>query len=291
MDAPNEETVVQPSNVPPSADPPASPSVVDPNETPEAKEARERDDKGRFRNPLQPRIDELTRDKHEARREADFWRQRAEALANPPQEPPAPAAKPTPDQFDSYDAFVEALTDWKADQKIDAKLAERDKTTAEKQTVEKRATNWQEREANIRKAVPDYDSVMQASSVPVSQAVTAELLDSERGPEIALHLAKNPDVAHKLNGLDEKALAREMGKLEATLPAVSATPPAEETQTDPLVPAADAPPATPPKKTTAAPPPTKPTGQGRATTTPLEKMGMDDYVKTRREQGAKWARR
>src|SRR5262245_50189764 len=42
-----------------------------------------RDDKGRFRNPVQPRIDELTRKGREAERERDYWRTRAEAAEKP----------------------------------------------------------------------------------------------------------------------------------------------------------------------------------------------------------------
>jgi hypothetical protein len=266
--------------------------VTDPapaNETAEQKASR--DEQGRFRNPVQPRIDELTRATHEAKREAEYWRARAEALATPPAPPPEPVAKPTPEQFDDYGAYVEALTDWKADQKIEAKLSERDAKAAEKQQFTQRATNWAERVAQVRQAVPDYDQVMSTSTVPVTKVVEAALLDSERGPEIALHLARNLDVADRLNRMTEIQVAREIGRLEGTLPAVSAPNPSPDPDAATDTPAPVTPPAAPTVRTTAAPAPVKPTGSGRSTETSLAKMPMDEYVKTRQKQGASWARR
>lgn len=290
MDATTEETV-QPNATPPAdtSAPPAS-TAADGSATLPANVEQGPD--GKFRNPVQPRIDELTRKAHEATRNAEYWQRRAQSLENPPALPPAPAPKPTADQFDDYGAFVEALTDWKADQKIKASDEQRDTRTAEQKREESRKTNWQQREAAVRAAVPDYDTVMAgADSVPVTKAVEQELLDSERGPELALHLAKNPDVAEKLNGLSDRALAKEIGRLEASLPAVSAPTPTPNADDPPADPPAAAAPTAPAARTTTAPPPAKPTGAARSTATPLAKLPMDDYVAQRKAQGASWARR
>lgn len=243
----------------------------------------DRDDKGRFKNPVQPRIDELTRKVRENEREALYWRTRAEAAAAPPKEPPK---KPTPADFDDYSAYVEALTDFKADEKVNTALDAREKAAAEKQEAKTRVTTWNERVTEARKTLPDYDAVMAASDVPVADHVLDELRDSELGPQLAYHLDKNPDVAEKLNGMNPRQAAREIGRLEAKLlSTVSASPdPAvDATQKDPEPPA-------PKIKTTNAPPPVKPVGQGRSTTVDLAKASMDDYVKTRAAQGASWAR-
>ena len=44
---------------------------------PEETTDRPRDEKGQFKSPVQDRIDELTRARREAEREAAYWRQRA----------------------------------------------------------------------------------------------------------------------------------------------------------------------------------------------------------------------
>lgn len=235
----------------------------------------ERDDKGKFRNPLQPRIDELTRARREAERETAFWRSQAEAKA------PAPKPeKPTADKFETYDAYVEALADWKADEKVNAKFDARDKASAERATVEQRASTWSERKAAFATEMPDNDAVMEASEVPISKHVAEGLLDSEEGPRIARHLNDHPDIAEKLNAMTPMQAAREIGRLEVMLKPASASPVPEVQATPP----AD-------KRPTKAPAPVKPIAQSKSATVDLAKASMDEYVETRRKQGASWARR
>jgi hypothetical protein len=61
----------------------------------------DRDEQGRFKPKLQRRIDELTRQRHQAERDRDYWRAQAEARQ-------APAA-PKPDDFASDDEYQQAL--------------------------------------------------------------------------------------------------------------------------------------------------------------------------------------
>jgi hypothetical protein len=247
--------------------------------------ALERDEKGRYRNPVQPRIDELTRKANTATREAEYWKSRTAALeakANPPAPPPA---KPTPDQFDTYDAYVESLTEWKADERVSKKLAERDESSVKAESEKTRQSNWAKSVEAAKAKYADYDSVLSQSEVNVAPHVTDLLLDSEQGAELAYYLDRNPDVADKLNDMSEKQAARELGRIEARLSA-EAPAPAEEPP-EPVTP----PPAARPK-TSAAPAPARPvTPTGRAGSPALDKMGMDEYVETRRKQGASWARR
>lgn len=250
-------------------------------------EARERDDKGRYRNPLQPRIDELTRDKHDARREAEYWRKRAESFEQ--KQTPAIEApkKPTPDQYDTYDAYVEALTDWKAEEKVSTKFKEREEATQATQRQESRAVNWQKGVEEAMKHHPDYEQVMSASQVPVADHVQELLLDAESGPRLAYYLDRHPEIADKLNEMSPVQAARELGRIEASF---SAAPTANETPDEtPAAPKQTAPAAKP--RTTAAPPPARPAASGSSTTKTLDKMSMDEYVETRRKQGASWARR
>ncbi len=228
-----------------------------------AQEARERDDKGRFKG-IQPRIDELTRARREAEREATYWK----AVANGNSEGSAQAApkKPTPDKFEDYGAYVEALTDWKTEEVVSKRMSER----AQAQQQEARTTTWNERQAEARTAMPDYDEVVGSSETPLSSHVAETILESEYGPALAYHLARNPEVLTRLNGMSPLQAAREVGRIEASLSSPTAAPTVKTTNTPK------------PASTTAS--------QGRTTTVDPNKMSMDEYRKFRAGQGARWAR-
>lgn len=226
----------------------------------------DRDDKGRFKG-VQPRIDELTRARREAEREASYWRGIAQQ-GQAQQSAPAAPTKPTPDKYDDYGDYIEALTDWKTEQAV-AKRMEQDST---RKVAETRNQTFAERQVATRAVLPDYDAVVGASEASVSNHVGEALMESDRGPELAYHFAKNPDILQNLNGMTPMQAAREIGKLEATLPI----------KTAPVVPS---------KKlsTTPAPASTSAT-QGRATQPALASASMDEYMAQRKSQGARWAR-
>lgn len=226
-------------------------------------EGQERDEKGRFKPRLQERFDELTREKHEARREADYWHGVAEASKPKPTEPAAnaPAAdpnKPKAENFETYDEFTEALTDWKIEQREQRRDAQ--------QQAAAQATTWQQRAAEAKAAMPDFDEVMAASSAPMSHAMAEVLKESEHGPALAYHLAKNAAEAERIARLSPLAAARELGRIEATLSTPAAAP------------------APAPKKVTSAPTPPTPIGSGRSTTGDPANMSQADYMAWRQTQ-------
>lgn len=232
-----------------------------------AQEAHERDEKGRFKG-VQPRIDELTRARREAEREAAYWKAVANGQGEGSAQKAAPE-KPTPDKFDDYGAYVEALTDWKADQVVSKRMSER----AQAQQQEVRTTTWNERQAAARTAMPDYDEVVGSSETPIASHVAEVILESDHGPALAYHFARNPEVLTRLNSMSALQAAREVGRIEASL----ASP---TTQT-----------AASSVKTTTTPKPASTTAsQGRTTTVDPAKMSMDEYRKYRAGQGARWAR-
>lgn len=216
----------------------------------------------------------MTRARGEEQREKEYWRAQALAGKAPSQAPApdAPNAKPTADKFTNYEDFIEALTDWKAKQVVTTREAER--AAAEKART--LATTWEQRANEFRSKTPDYLDVVGNSDVPLRQSVLEGIQESEVGPQLAYHLAKNPDVAARLNQLPEGAAMRELGRLEASLTAASAPAPA--------------PAPAPAARTTNAPPPVKPVAQTAAGVQPLEKLSMDEYIKQRKAQGASWAR-
>jgi hypothetical protein len=238
----------------------------------EEQQQQQRDDKGRFKPPVQARIDELTRKRHEAEREAAYWKQQATGRAQSGQEPAL--HEPRPEQFEDYGQYTKALARYEAQQLFAQRDQEQSKTAqeraqqAEQQAQAARTEAWAERQAVVRTTVPDYDTVMaSAANVHVSAAVQDALLDSDRGPELAYHLAKNPAEAQRLNGLSPRQVDREIGRLEERLPKPAAPKPA----------------------VSKAPPPGRPLGAGTSQNTDPSRMSMDEYRAYRAKQGARWA--
>lgn len=251
----------------PETEPKAEETASEPQAEAKEEADQPRDEKGRFKG-VQDRINELTRARREAEREAAYWRE----LANQGQQKaPEPAPKPTADKFGSYDEYVEALADWKAEQKVSEALAKQSKQSAEvaqRRAEEAQVQTWAQRQESARQALPDYDEVLGSADVGIARHVEQTILDSERGPEVAYHLAKNPDIVRALNSMSPLAAAREIGKLEAGLN---------------LKPT--------PKPVSKAPEPIKPINSGRSAQPDLTSVSMEEYMKLRAKQGASWARR
>jgi hypothetical protein len=185
----------------------------------------------------------------------------------------APAnEKPTPDKYDNYADFVEALADWKAEQKVNKALAEQSQRTAQ-QAV---ATTFQGRVQEFVKTTPDYVDVVGNSDVPVAGHVAEHIQDSDHGPALAYHLAKNPELAARLNAMSPNAAAREIGRIEATF----ANPQSAGTKPPPAKKLSETP----------APANTSTSGQGRTVQKDLASMTPAEYEAHRRSQGARWAR-
>ena len=183
----------------------------------------------------QKRIDELTRDKHEALREAQFWREQAakQQSAQSSQD----AKKPARADFADDEGYFEALAEFKADQKVAAYREQSQAERANEAESRHNATRfelYQQRVSDSAEAMPDYHEVVGKSDVPAAPHVLESIIESDSGPQLAYHLAKNPDVAERLNDMTPLQAAREIGRLEAQLaqPKVE-TPPQKRTTNEP----------------------------------------------------------
>jgi hypothetical protein len=153
------------------------------------------------------RIDELTRQRREAERQADYWKQRA-------------TQKVDPDSLDYEDGMAERFT-----QRIRQEQADTAKETAAQLAGE--AFNYRETIARDRFA--DYDVVTRNPNVTITPAMAEIIRDSDVGPDLAYHLGKNPMEAAQIAALPANRQAVELGKLEAritTPKALPAQPPA-----------------------------------------------------------------
>lgn len=197
----------------------------DPAPTGEAEDAKPK-------KTAQQRIDELTWRANEAER-----REQAalEKLAAKGQDKPAPEAQPKPEDGDGRpdpgqfefgvtdEGYIEALAEWKADQKVNERFAERDGHAAIHQTIETF-------KGRVAQAYPDGEpeglkAYRAVTQVPV--VLQDIVLSTEDGPKIAEHYGNNPAELQRLTAMPQHLQAFELGKLQASF----STPAAKPTKT------------------------------------------------------------
>ncbi|MGL5179400.1 MAG: hypothetical protein ACRC8N_14950, partial [Aeromonas veronii] len=171
-------------------------------------DAPQRDSNGRFKgNGVQDRIDELTRARREAERDAEYWRIRAQADA--PAQKPQGDSRPVRDNFGSDDDYQEALVDWKVDQR----MKQSETRNAQMREAEQKAGDFDSRKNSFREATPDFDDVVNAIDAPVAGHVAEAIFEHPKGPQIMYELAKNPEMIEKLNSMKPMHVAFELGEI------------------------------------------------------------------------------
>lgn len=123
---------------------------------------------------------------------------------------PTPSAvPPSQDQFESPEAYAEAL----AEQKAAELLAKRD---AERQRAEV-LESYHEREEEARNKYDDFEQVAYNPRLPITGVMAETIQASEIGPELAYFLGSNPKEAERISRLSPFLQAKEIGKIEAKL--------------------------------------------------------------------------
>jgi hypothetical protein len=187
---------------------------------PSLEEASDVEDKPKAKG-VQKRIDELTSNWRTAERDRDYWRELAVKAQQAPEKTVEPVSVPTPgkptlEAYESYDAYVEALADWKYEQRAQAERA-RQEQEQRQQTEQERVRSFQQRAQSVRESHPDFDDVVSNPALPISQAMADAAYSSEKGPEILYHLGTNPQLAEQLYRMSPVEAAMAIGRLEATL--------------------------------------------------------------------------
>jgi hypothetical protein len=215
--------------------------------------AKDEDKPGNPRHDAKARIAQLAREKNEERSKREALEARLaklEAERKPAEKEPEKATapkKPTPDDFGTYEDYVEALADHKADERIrkmrqeDEQRQQLDKAV---EHVKKRGETFRERVFAAEKADPALKARLAAPeavelqkelapswSVPPGtpmkaiNAISDAIIDSEQAPQLLVYLAENPDDMDRIRSLpDHAAVMRAIGRLEGTVSSQEATP-------------------------------------------------------------------
>ena len=273
-----------PPAVPPAADSdPAgekTPEQLDAEKAAEAKkQADEEAEEASVRKKpwFQRRIDEMTKLRREAERRAQKLEEMlGEVIGqikagtppseHPPAQPPAEFVptrpRPTREQFEyDEDKYIDAVTDWKYEQREALAAHERRMTEQQQTQVQIQKAVEERRVKTLQEGAqkyPDFDEVVRSLPAAIMNPEMALCVLQTRTPaDIAYHLGKNPDEAERISRLApiEKAIA--LGELQAAILANQ-------------------------KKTTSAPPPPNPIGGREPSPKSESQMSMDEWLKARR---------
>jgi len=156
---------------------------------------------------------------------------------------PAPEADKAPKEEDfggDWGKYIAATAAYEAAKAVKGSLDADRKTANEAKVTELRSeilSDFEERTEAFKAKATDFEDVIGEyvnKGGKFSDVVRELVMESDLGPQLTYHLAKNPAVANKLNSLSPLQAAKEFARLEDTL-----SKPSKATQAKP--------PITPPK--------------------------------------------
>jgi hypothetical protein len=173
-------------------------------------------------NPkLEKRFSELTKQREQAKAEAQSERQQREALETrlrALEQQAVPQVQnndlePQPGQFQDAFEYAKALAQYSTEKALN----ERDQQEANRKANEERQKviqSWSEKLEKVKADMPDYDDIVSTANVVVSDDIRDSILESDVGPRILYHLAEDLEYAQKLAQMPTRKALVEIGKLE-----------------------------------------------------------------------------
>ena len=123
---------------------------------------------------------------------------------------PAPAELPPVENFESVDAYADALAERKAEELLNRRELERQQMDF--------LDAYHDREEDARAKYDDFEQVAYNPKLPISNAMAETIQASDIGPDIAYYLGTNPKEAARIAALRSPILqAKEIGKIEAKM--------------------------------------------------------------------------
>jgi hypothetical protein len=176
---------------------------------------------------IEKRIGELTKKWRTAQREADFLKTQStkriseleEELEKLKSKVPA-ENKPKRDDFDDYEAFLEALADWKVDARFKAAEGKEKKVKEEvneKSVVDEVYLIMDQMIETGREKYEDFDAVAMDKDLMITDAMTELILESEVSADIMYYLGQNPDEAAEIAKLTPLKIAKKFVEIELKL--------------------------------------------------------------------------
>lgn len=125
------------------------------------------------------------------------------------------APEPKRQDFRTDRDFNDAHSDWRADQREAARQAEAKKENF-KQSQKAKVSRYEAKTEELRKD-EDYAKTIDSYDGPLTIGMQQALIDSEYGPEVALEIAKNPELGEKMARMNLLQINKEISRLEVKI--------------------------------------------------------------------------
>jgi hypothetical protein len=188
-----EETKVEETPVAPSQD--TEPEVKSTETEPKVEETKP-EEKTEKPGRWQKRVNQLTKKVYDLQSQLTAAQQ-------------APIVKPERASYASDELYIEAMTDFKVDQKMPQVLQRQESGSI--------AQQFAKNEEALRAEVEDYDDVIADKIEFPHQSTIDAIVSSDLGPRIRYYLGTHPDECDAILSMNAASAARQIGKIEAKL--------------------------------------------------------------------------
>lgn len=187
---------------------------------PEDEAAKQEAIRKRKAEKKQKHINKLTRESKEAKAEAARLKAELDQLKQ--------KSEPKPDDFESYEDYIQAAIDYGIEQK-----------TPKPETTPEQGPDYASIIEAGKEKFDDFETrVLNPRLTNMTQELAETIAMADNAEDIFYHLASDPLELERISLLDNRSMAREIGRLEAT---VSIPPPKPSTAPEPVTPLETAP--------------------------------------------------
>lgn len=191
----------------------------------DAERARVKED--RRQSKVQARMNELTAQRYAEQRRADDLAEQNRRLLEAIEgrrNPTLTNGTPQREQFDSYEDFLEAKAEYKAEQIVKQQIEQftesqkKSSSIAQMQQSQKDSERlFLERRQVAEKELPDYKDVVEDWEPNLPNNVVDMIIKLEQGPLISYHMAKNPSLEAQFRDSSPEMHGVLLGQLIASL--------------------------------------------------------------------------
>ncbi|MCK9370115.1 hypothetical protein M0R04_09445 [Candidatus Dojkabacteria bacterium] len=178
------------------------------------------------KDAVQKRIDEITKKYRVTERELEQAKQREQELASKLKELEARVpveGKPASENFETEEEYLEALTDWKVEQKFKAaelKLAETSKPDKDKLAIEQAEKPYAELDEKLKvgyEKYTDFEEVVLNEKLKLTDAMVDATLELQTPHEVLYYLGKHPEESKKISEMSIPRMAASLAKIDLVL--------------------------------------------------------------------------